>query len=271
MNRSFIATIVLLTAPGTAPAASAQDNWRSWTLGERARLELSAYYVTVDSEIGLKDYEFGSINVDPDNLLGFDDNDIVPLLEAYWRIAKRHTLSYRHLSWNQKSSQKVTALGFEITTLKAELDSQQDILSYSYSLLFDESRDFYAGLGISLVDIEASLRDTEEFLKPGGFGGSAPIPSFLIGYDWAISDRWIWRTSANVLALSLSLDDDVDYSGTVFAVRTGIEWRVLRNMSLTAGLEYDYFDVEADEKGESYTLTYKDEYFGPRVGIALQF
>ena len=84
-----MAAVILVAAFVTSPVAIAQDNWRNWTLGDRARLELSAYFVTVDSEIGLKDYEFGNINIDPDKLLGFDDNDTLPLVDAYWRLAMR--------------------------------------------------------------------------------------------------------------------------------------------------------------------------------------
>lgn len=271
MQRVAAVPVVGLIALMSSPITTADTSWRNWPLGTRAGVEVSAYFVEADSEIGIKDYDLGSINIDPEALLGFDDSDTVPLVDAYWRMARRHTLRYHHMSWNQSNSEGVTALGFEITTVKAELDSRQDVLSYSYSFLFDETRDFYGGIGIANIDIEVSIRDTEELLRPIKSGGSAPIPSFLVGYDWAINDRWIWRNSANILALSLSLDDDVDYSGTVFGIVTKVEWRVLRHISLTASYEYNYFDVEADEKGDPFKLTYEDRYHGPTIGVSLQF
>jgi hypothetical protein len=273
MPRANIWSTSGLIALIALPCVAVADNsWRNSPLGKRASLEISAHFVNTDAKVGIKDYDdLGGINVNPEQLLGFDSSDTVPFVSAYWRIAERHTLRYHHTNWNQKNSETVTALGFEITEVKAELDNRQDIISYSYSILFDDSRDFYAGIGIAIVDVAFSLEDTEDLLTPVDAGGSAPIPSFLIGYDWAISDRWIWRNSANVLALSLSLDDDVDYSGTVFALATSIEWRVLSHLSLTAGYEYAYFDVEAHDKGDPFKLTYEDRYHGPRIGFSLQF
>ena len=55
------------------------------------------------------------------------------------------------------------------------------------------------------------------------------------------------------------------------AVRAARETGLAVWASLTAGYEFSDLDVEAEEKGEDYSITYKDQMHGPRIGIKARF
>ncbi|MEH6589444.1 MAG: hypothetical protein V7746_04250 [Halioglobus sp.] len=267
----FIALAAISTTALFSLQAQAQDDWRNWATGDRLSFELSAFNIHSDAKIGVKDAFLGGVNVDLEDLLGIDDNEVVPHVNAMWRMAERHTLRYQHFSQSQDQSDDIKLLDFDITTARTELDLQADTIAYTYSVLFDENRDFYLGAGISNFDLEITLSDSEEILDEYKLDESLPIPALIVGYDWAITDRWVWRNSLSALALSLSLEDGVDYEGHVYTISTAIEWRILEHLSLTAGYEFSDLDVEAQEDGEDYKIVYKDQMHGPRIGLKARF
>ena len=71
--------------------------------------------------------------------------------------------------------------------------------------------------------------------------------------------------------IKVALEDDLDLHGDIWGFKSTIEWRVAKYASLTAGVEYNRIDIEAETDARSLRVLYKDEYFGPRVGLLVRF
>jgi len=264
---------------GTAFADNHTD-WRTWPMGDRAGISVGAFFANLDSKVGIGTTDTGAI-LDFESDLGLEDTKTRPLVSGFWRISKRNKLSIEYFNLDRSADittnkQLIIGEGDDqiIIPVDANVDSFFDIeamtINYSFSFVRKERHDFFAGLGLSWQSYKIGIRnqDNQESLN---FKAAAPLPSINIGYDFAFNDKWVWKNKIGGLIVKLDLDDDSSFSGNVYDLSTGIEWRAFRYASL--GLSFDYFQVDVDvtDKPSDLTAAIKYDYFGPKLFVTARF
>ena len=99
------------------------------------------------------------------------------------------------------------------------------------------------------MDIDLALVDEGGFLDPVKESVGAPVPAFVIGYDWAFRPDWVWRNTASAMAMALAINDDDDMEGYASSLSSTVEWRATRYLSVTAG--YDFYQLDAEYEGRA--------------------
>lgn len=282
MNRKQHRVIALFTASialASAAALAEDPAWRDTPLGDRFAIEVSAFYVQTDTDVHLEDskYPGAGLFINLEDSLDLDDSKTIPLFYAQWRFTERNTLRYSYWDLERSSNQNfdidLGTIGGEPfgPSIRGDFDVATHQLTYNYSFVFNAERDFYAGIGLSYMDIDLALVDEGGFLDPAKESVGAPLPAFVIGYDWAFRPDWVWRNTASVMALALAINDDDDMEGYSSSLSSTIEWRAARYFSVTAGYDFYQLDAEYDRsrKRERWKLDYF--YHGPRLGLLLRF
>jgi len=273
---------VLLFASSPVAAQSSGD-WESWPTGDRWRI--GAGYFTPDLDTQVKVTDAGGnlgTGISFERNLGLSDSEGTGVLYADWRIFKRHVLSYRYFELKRSatttSSSVVIKIGDEFFDVNLPIQSFFDItaheISYSYSLLFDDKKDLFVGVGVSLQDLALGIQGTESSPNPGEIlsatlDSTAPLPTLNIGFDYAFSDKWFFQSRLGWLAVELDFGADADLSGSIINANAGILWKPFKNVGFFAN--YQVFDVDVDylERGVLFAVNY--EYMGPVLGVSVHF
>lgn len=274
--------IVLLAAAQPAAAQSSND-WENWPTGDRWRIGAGYFAPDLDTAIVVTDTG-GNIGtgISFEQNLGLDDSEATGLLNIDWRFFKRHAVSYRYFALDRSattSGSTVTiAIGDEVFDVNLPIQSFFDItaheVSYSYSLLFDQKKELFVGVGLSLQDLSLGIQGTESSPNPGEIINStldstAPLPTLNVGFDYAFSDKWLFQSRLGWLAVELDLGADEDLSGQIINANAGILWKAFKNVGFFA--QYQLFDVDVDfvDRGVLFAIDY--DYKGPVLGVSVSF
>lgn len=274
--------IVLLAAAQPAAAQSSND-WENWPTGDRWRIGAGYFAPDLDTAIVVTDTG-GNIGtgISFEQNLGLDDSEATGLLNIDWRFFKRHAVSYRYFALDRSattSGSTVTiAIGDEVFDVSLPIQSFFDItaheVSYSYSLLFDQKKELFVGVGLSLQDLSLGIQGTESSPNPGEIINStldstAPLPTLNVGFDYAFSDKWLFQSRLGWLAVELDLGADEDLSGQIINANAGILWKAFKNVGFFA--QYQLFDVDVDfvDRGVLFAIDY--DYKGPVLGVSVSF
>jgi hypothetical protein len=260
-----------------APCASADEaDWHNWATGDRFGVELSAFQVstTTDLKAEAQGYNGAGIWVNLEDFLGVDDSTTTESLAAFWRITERNKLRYSYFDLDRDGLESIDlqlgTIGGEGfgPSIETTFDVSAHSLAWTYSFMFDENHDFYAGFGLTFLEFDIALIDRNEWLDPLAEKVEAPVPGFVVGYDWVFSPNWIWRNNMGYLALDLNLGGD-DVSGTSINLSSSVEWRPINHVSFTAGYQFDILDIEFHDSDIGAELQYTQ--YGPKVGVLFRF
>lgn len=280
MRRSSLAVITLLIA--TAAAAQGSGDWQSWPTGKRWSIGAGYFAPDLDTKVVVTDAnQFVGTGISFERNLGLDDSEGTGLLFVDWRIFKRHQLEYRYFALDRSAtttSSVAIAVGEEIFDVSLPIQSFFDItaheIAYSYSLLFDEKKDLYFGLGLSLQDLELGIQGTASSPNPGEtivstLDSTAPLPTLNVGFNYAFNDKWMFKSRLGWLAVELDFGADEDLSGQIINANAGVQWNALKNVGFFA--QYAIFDVDVDynDAGVLFALDY--DYRGPILGVDIRF
>jgi hypothetical protein len=277
----FLAMMALLIS---APvAAQGSGDWQSWPTGKRWSLGAGYFAPDLDTQIVVTDAnQTVGTGISFERNLGLDDSKGTGLLYVNWRMFERHALAYRYFALDRSGTTtggSVTIkVGEEIFDLDLPIQSFFDItaheIAYSYSLLFDEKKNFYLGLGLSMQDVALGIQGTESSPNPGeilsvNLDSTAPLPTLNIGFDYAFNDKWMFVSRLGWLAIELDVGADEDLSGQIINANAGIQWNMFENVGLFA--QYAVFDLDVDynDAGVLFALDY--DYKGPVLGVNIRF
>lgn len=280
-RRLLLAVIALLIA---APvAAQGSGDWRSWPTGQRWSIGAGYFAPDLDTRIIVTDAnQVVGTGISFERNLGLDDSKGTGLLFVKWRMFERHALAYRYFALDRSGTTtggSVTIkVGDEIFDLDLPIQSFFDItaheIAYSYSLLFDEKKHFYLGLGLSMQDVALGIQGTESSPNPGellsvNLDSTAPLPTLNIGFDYAFNDKWLFVSRLGWLAIELDVGTDEDLSGRIINANAGVQWNLFENVGLFA--QYAVFDLDVDytDAGVLFAIDY--DYRGPVLGIHVSF
>jgi hypothetical protein len=265
-----------------APATAHDEDWQSWPTAQTLILSGGYFLPELDTTVVITDDNgnFGSSISFEDNL-GLDDNKSTAMLYAEWRFFKRHSLNLSHFKLARDGGVRkvgVIIVGDRVVDLDLPVESFFNIdaieLRYSYSLIFNERMDLSIGVGISHQDLELGLQATASSPIPGEIiesrlASAAPLPTLNFDFDYAFSDKWLFRSKLGWLAIETDLGGDDLLEGKILNAAVGIEWRAFRHVGVFAN--YQLIDVEADitDSGFRYDIEYN--YAGPVIGISVNF
>ncbi len=272
-----VAAFLLLTGIGDA-LAQERPAWRDDPLGNRFVLGAGLFAPRLDTKVRL-DSSTGIIGteIDFESTLGMDDNDLLPLVLGYYRVAKKHRINFEYFRLDRHgNSVSDLPIRFGDVTFPANLPLSSFFnvkvysLSYSYSLIHDEKKELAFNVGLQFQDIEMGITGN---LGPGLIAEEAdvvaPLPTFGGTFDYVISEKWIFTSLVGVFALEIDLGDDSKFSGEILQINTGVAYKAFKNVAFA--LQYNYFRVDVDVDDPDWMGSLKYEYRGPVLAIAVYF
>jgi hypothetical protein len=271
------AAMLTLTGPGEV-LAEERPAWRDDPLGNRFELGVGLFSPRLDTRVR-RDSSTGIIGtqIDFESTLGMDDNDQLPLLLGYYRVAKKHRINFQYFRLDRNgNSINEQAIRFGDITFPANLPLSSffnvDVysLAYSYSLIHDEKKELAFNIGLQIQDIELGISGN---LGPGLIREDteivAPLPTFGGTFDYAITDKWIFTSLIGVFGFELDLGDDADFKGDILQINAGVAYKAFKNVGFA--LQYNYFRVDVDVNDPDWLGTLKYEYHGPVLSVSVFF
>ena len=276
---SVLALALFIAAPVYAQDA---DDWKSWPSVDNWSIALGYFDPNLDTEIVITD-EDGNLGtgINFEQNLGLDDRKATALFAVDWHFARRHAVEYRHFQLNRSAagtSSVAIRIGDQTFDVDLPIKSFFDItaseIAYSYSVLLDERKHFYLGLGISIQDLALGIQGTESSPNPGEIlstqlDSTAPLPTLNIGFDYAFTDKWIFVSRLGWLAVELDFAADESLSGAIYNANAGIKWKAFENVGFF--LEYQLFDVNVDYLVGQALFALQYDYYGPVLGVNVTF
>jgi hypothetical protein len=242
----FTAQFALIVIAAAVPAQAQRDYE---PLFDKFGLRIEGSWVALNTEIRLDSELLGTgtaLNFEDD--LNLDGNKLIPTVAFEWQMGRRHRLGLRWQDISRKSSaQALTEIrwGEEIIPIDANInlgfDITQGFLDYTY---FPWVKDRWAagfGLGIRLMEVDASLRWEEQSIGDGGDSatGTGPLPYIYFEYRRLFSDNW--RFNAGFGWLYVEIDD---IKGGQLVGRASIEYLLGRTWGFGAALNLSTIDVD---------------------------
>jgi len=272
-----VAAFLVLTGPGDG-VAQERPAWRDDPLGNRFVLGAGPFWARLDTQVRLdsSDGRTGTV-IDFESTLGMDENDRLPMMLGYYRVAKNHRLAFGYFRLNRNGAAVSDApirFGDVIFPANLPLSSFFDVdvysLSYAYSLIHDEKKELAFNIGLQFQDIETGIS--------GNLGPSilsedadvvAPLPTFGGSFDYAFNEKWVFTSLLGVFAIELDLGDDSEFVGEIVQLNVGVAYKAFKNVGF--GLQYNYFRVDVDVNDPDWMGFLKYEYRGPVLAVVVYF
>ena len=272
-----VAAFLVLTGPGDG-VAQERPAWRDDPLGNRFVLGAGPFWARLDTQVRLdsSDGRTGTV-IDFESTLGMDENDRLPMMLGYYRVAKNHRLAFGYFRLNRNGAAVSDApirFGDVIFPANLPLSSFFDVdvysLSYAYSLIHDEKKELAFNIGLQFQDIETGIS--------GNLGPSilsedadvvAPLPTFGGSFDYAFDEKWVFTSLLGVFAIELDLGDDSALVGEIVQFNVGVAYNAFKNVGLA--LQYNYFRVDVDVEDRDWIGFLKYEYHGPVLAVVVYF
>ena len=288
INKIFRVVFVLVILGGGSSATMAQssgealaqegDSWRDDPYGKRFVLGVGLYGPRLDTQVRL-DSSNGILGtlIDFESTLGMDDHARLPLILGYYRLAKKHRITFEYFRLNRSglsTNQGAIRFGDVIFPGFLPLESYFNVdvfaLGYSYSIIHDAKKELAFGFGVQFQDIETGIAGAP---GPGLISSNAdvfaPLPTFSASFDYAISDKWVFTSLVGVFGIELNLGDDSELAGEIHQVNAGIVYKAFENVGFA--LHYNYFSVDVDVNDPGWMGLLKYEYRGPVLSASIYF
>jgi hypothetical protein len=268
--------VAVLLAPGLAAAQA--DDWPSWPLGEKFAVSVNAFFPNLDTTVRV-DASDGSpgTSISFEQNLGMANTESLPSYAINWRFAKKHSILLSHFTLNRSGSAVTSSeirFGDEVFEIDLPISSFFDTdvigLAYSYSLAFDEKKEFALSLGLSVQDISMGLRGNAGLgIISETSGVTAPLPTIGISGGYAFTDKLTVRGGVGIFAFKLSLDNSEELDGRTSTAAVGLFHRTFEHVEF--GIVYNYFDIDVDfiDTGRLSEIDYT--YHGPMIAVAAVF
>ena len=274
-------TVILLALTGFLLSASVLFADEKYPIGpwKKFNVSLGASFIANDSKVRLGGEGVG-VEVDVEEVLGLDTQTVTARLDGYWRFMKRrrHRIDFTYYS-NRRSGEGIVDRDIELPDFTIDAGSGVETefnfdlyqIGYSYSFFMDERMDLGFGAGFYILPVEFKLRVTAASDGTPVFDESvkesftAPLPVFNLRGDFAITDRWQFRSRINIFYLEFD-----QYSGGILDSRLAVEYQPFKHIGF--GLAWDNFRLAAEAKEENNDIpgaTFKGTFKFQNMGAML--
>jgi hypothetical protein len=246
---------------------------------EKFEILLGGFLSQYDTTVEIDEIDVGSIVVDLEDDLDFDDNDATFIFDANWRFLPKHSISVGYFTSERNVNAVATGdipIGEE--TIPAGVgyssDFNMDIvpLQYTYSFINDGTKEFYGSVGLHWASVDFKLATTlavvEQVVYDGNVEAEAPMPLVGIGYDHYINPKWKVGVTAEGFYIKLS-EDTFSFEGSILNLNLGTEYMLGKNFAIGATVSWFSLDVDIDDDDWNGALDYS--YWGPAAYIKARF
>ena len=269
------ALITFILIYGSAWAAEKNTSLLPW---EKGYVNLGGYFATLDSSfrLGLDNIGLG-VDINMEDFLGLDSSEKSFRLDAGYRFGKsrRHMIDFSWFRFHREAEKVLT----EDVELPPELGGGTlptgatvvslfnfDIykLKYHYSFFMDDRINFKIGGGLYIMPIKFGLGEIgKEFTEESI---TAPLPVVSLGFDLAITPKWILKNSIDLFYLKLD-----NFEGKIWNTQIALEYRAWKHVAIGAGFDSLGVDVEViadtDYPGLGFSGSVGFNYFGAQLYV----
>lgn len=257
MRRLILGAIVTVFLSLTCISASAEESGAKkkaedlpW---EKASIHLGSFLSSSSSNIRLSGKGVG-VGVDVEEALGLDTSTTVFRLGGTWRFSdnRRHRAD---LTWFALRRDGNTNIGQDIvidgvtyptgTRVDTEFDLDVYKATYSYSFFQDDRMDVGAGIGLYVMPIRFEFRASGLLTGNVSESVTAPLPVFGLRADFALTPKWLIKSSINLFYLEYE-----QFKGAVYDTMVGVEYKAFKRVGF--GLAVENFNVAVEAEGEDY-------------------
>jgi hypothetical protein len=266
----FAASVIFCIKPALAEETAPHN-----TPWEKFNVNLGYFISNVDTDLSLGSGVGLTVNVE--DLLGLDTTENVFRIDGSWRFTdnRRHRLDFTWFSFRRDGSKTVGRdftieddEGNEITvpagsqvTSKFNLDIYQ--AAYSYSFFQDDRIDLAFSIGAYVMPIEIGLNATGLINVDETARFTAPLPTFGLRMDLAITPKWFIRSGFEIFYVEIK-----EFTGTLYESNVAIEYFPWKHLGF--GLAANVFNLSIEADGEDYPgIDFKGEFDFRYSGLLL--
>ena len=224
-------------------------------------------------QVGSEDGSHGS-TIDFEKDLGFSKSTGTFLGSFQWRASRRSRfeLNYYHID---RTSTKIldNDITFKDTTfklnssVKAFFNTDIFQVTYGYAFLLNPKYEVGLSIGAHIVSAKTGIglnTTLGNVSAEQDFGFTAPLPDIGIWGGYAISEKWAINGLFNYLSLTVG-----NIKGSLFSYETSVTYKILNNLTATAGYMGLNFKVDAEnDRSHGYI---KWGYNGPSLTVNYAF
>ena len=247
-----VGLICFIQAAWAKNADSDDKPWKTFNI------DVGYLITNVDTTLNLAVNGLG-VNVDVEDFFGMDSTNDVFKIKGFWRFTDnlRHRLDlgwygfhrdgYRTIledfTIEDKDGNEITIpAGSEVTSY---FDVDMFKISYSYSFFQDDRIDLAAAIGLYWMPIDIgvnssgliNIREEEKF--------DAPLPTFGLRADFAITPKWFIRTNLDLFYLEIN-----EFKGSIYESKVALEYLPWQHVGF--GLAFDIYNLHLEADGEDY-------------------
>jgi hypothetical protein len=208
--------------------------------------------------------------IDLEGDLGLEKSSSVFRFDGYFRFNERHRLDFSAFDLSRSASKQIqTEIDFDDviypidTVVSADFDLKIYKLAYTWSFMRRDKG--YLGLtaGLYIADIGTRLA-AESIGAVSGSGITAPLPVVGLRGQYDITEKWVFRGSAELFALEYG-----DFDGSLSDLYAGVDYRFRDRMAVGLGLNSVNLNVGVDSSGFNGNLDWR--YTGGILSVKFDF
>jgi hypothetical protein len=253
MLRKVSVGLLLALSLSVLPLLShAADNTAYNLPWEKFNVQAGAFFAALDDKVRVGT-EGGGVLIDVEQVLGLDAHNTVFRVGGSYRIgeARRHRVDMSYFYFNRSADktlgQDITVGDNVVISAGSNVDSTFNFqilkAAYSYSFFQDDRMDLAASIGLFLMPIKFDVNASGLGGKSAELKFTAPLPVIGLRGDFAITPRWIFRSSIEVFYLEYQ-----NFSGGLVDTNLAVEYNPWKNFGFGFGLENFRIKLKADGK-----------------------
>lgn len=237
LSGALVVALLAIATPATADEGDDDLN--------RFGISLGVFVTDRESESRLK----GSLGtpgtiIDLESDLGLDRSDAVFRVDGYFRFNEKHRLDLSVFDLSRSKTRVIDEeieWGDTIYPVNATINSAFDLAIYkiAYTWSFMRRDKGYLGLtaGLYVAGFQASLREAQ-LGSVESDSVTAPLPVFGLRGEYALSDKFTFRGSAEVFALEYE-----EYDGSLYDIYAGVDYQLFEHTAIGLGLNSVQLDI----------------------------
>ncbi len=215
--------------------------------------------------------------IDLEDEFHFSQQDNVFLGSINWRFSTSFVLSYEYLALNREST---AVLGRDIhwneyvfgagSTASARFDVSIHRLFLGYSFIQQRHYELGAGLGMHLLDLDASISGTAQ-INDDTFSDTvssndllAPLPNIGVYAAYAFNRHWLVSGRYDWFSINTG-----EYDGSLHSSALNLHYQALKNIGI--GIGYQYFNIDITADKPDWNGSARFSYTGPKLFLTASF
>ena len=253
LYKFFAASLIFFIKPALAENPNSSD--KPW---KKFNVDVGYLISTIDTSLNLAARGLG-VEVDVEEFLGMDTTSSVFKIKGLWRFTenRRHRLDFKWSSYRRDGYRTILEDftfedkdGNEITIpagskVNSNFDLDMYKASYSYSFFQDDRIDLAGSVGLYLMPIDIGVNSTGLIEVNERENFNAPLPTFGLRADFAITPKWFLRSSLEVFYLEID-----QFKGSIYESTIALEYLPWKHLGF--GLAFDTFNLHIEANGEDY-------------------